>query len=144
MSVLYSFESSRIPSIMERLSRFSLSRSEYVPYERSERRYEVHRCFIDVQFLTRGVEELAICSASSLSQPLPFDTARDIGFFEDRAEEDALIRLRPGLFCVIYPGEAHMPCLLHGENREPVEKYVAKIPLSLLASEPDCITRLFQ
>ena len=143
MSALFSCTEETFHVIQDRLSVFTVNEEDYIPYERCERRYEVHRAFIDVQFVTEGEEDCAIIASGRLQEELPFDEAKDIAFYSQTPKEDVLVHLRPCLFCVIYPGEAHMPCLAPSPKAMSVHKCVAKIPLRALNDDPLLLTRLF-
>ena len=147
MCLLYSLPEESSLALKARLAAcFRLNEERYQPFEMSERRYEIHRAYLDVQFVLSGFEDLLIADEKRFTAPLPFDEARDIAFFEDKPREDLQVHLRPGLFCVIFPGEAHLPCLrpLHAAGfREPVVKCVAKIPFVEYREAPERVHSLF-
>ena len=61
-------------------SRFTVNREHYLPFARDERSYEVHREYIDVQFVREGCEDILLSwSLRTQEQPV-FDPARDIAF----------------------------------------------------------------
>ncbi|MCR5814198.1 MAG: YhcH/YjgK/YiaL family protein [Desulfovibrio sp.] len=133
--------------IEQRLSeRFRLNREHYLPFARSERRYEVHKQFIDIQFVCAGREDILLAWASRFHDQPVFDEDRDIAFYEEKPSEDLLVHLRPGVFCVVFPFEAHMPCI-RPDNREgnvsAVEKCVAKVPLVDYSRDPMLFQNLF-
>ncbi|MBR3665113.1 MAG: YhcH/YjgK/YiaL family protein [Desulfovibrio sp.] len=124
-------------------SRFTVNREHYLPFARDERSYEVHREYIDVQFVREGCEDILLSwSLRTQEQPV-FDPARDIAFYSKKPAEDLLVHLRPGIFCVIFPFEAHMPCIRPDKHVETVQKCVAKIPMSAYIDDPLLFTRLF-
>lgn len=147
MFQLYSLSTDASIALKARLSaRFRLNEERYIPSVMSERRYEIHRAYIDVQFVTSGCEDLLLCEEERFISPCAYDAERDIAFFEDKPREDLRLHLRPGLFCVIFPGWAHLPCLrpLHGADlTQPVVKCVAKIPVEAYRESPESVHALF-
>ena len=98
----------------------NLDEADLQPVE--QRRMEVHRRYIDVMIpLTLGERigwmPLADIAVGSMS---PFDEARDIAFYDVRPQ--TLIAVRPGEFCVFFPGEAHAPLIGEGRTRKIVGK----------------------
>jgi len=94
-----------------------------------EKRYEIHHDFVDVQFVLKGEEYIHIVSSENLTLDGEFDKDKDIGFFKENPESDVCVRLRPGMYCVIFPWEAHKPCISVGNSGVVVEKCVKKIPV---------------
>ena len=84
-------------------------------------RLEAHREYIDIQFTISGDEEIGWKALAGCG-PAPFDTAADVGFFDDRAE--SWFAVRPGQFTIFFPGDAHAPLAGHG----PVKKAIVKVP----------------
>ncbi len=102
--------------------------NSYTTKPRNTCAYEIHKRFVDVQYLTSGHEYIDIVSPQSLTLRAPFDQEKDIAFFNELVAPDCRVMLRPNLYCVIFPWEAHMPCIAIDEPLL-VEKHVAKIPL---------------
>lgn len=95
-------------------------------------RYEVHRQFCDVQVVLEGQEWLFNAPARGLQLNAPFNEARDAGFLATAPEEPARLTLRPGLFAVLFPWDAHLPAMAVDNRPMPLRKCVAKIPLDVL------------
>ncbi|MBO4369593.1 MAG: YhcH/YjgK/YiaL family protein [Desulfovibrio sp.] len=132
--------------VEERLAeRFSVNREHYTPFAPSERRYEVHRQYIDVQFVRAGCEDILLAWASRFQAKPLFGASGDIAFYEEKPSEDLLVHLRPGIFCVVFPLEAHMPCIRPNTSTavQVVEKCVAKIPLTVYREDPLLFVKLF-
>jgi len=148
MSFLFSIPKSAFSDIFEKLANHAtkLSQERYTPQPFDARQYEVHKSAIDVQFLESGFEDIYIIDAKKLVHPLDFDAEKDIGFYRDRTEPDACIHLKKGLFCVIFPGEAHIPCLCPNNETSPnpVEKCVAKIAIETYQKNPLIFTQIFE
>ena len=60
----------------------------------------------------------------------------DTEFFRETPPASARVLLRPGIFALLLPGEAHMPCLA-ADRPATVKKLVAKIPAVLLSPAPE-------
>ena len=88
-------------------------------------RFESHRKYIDIQALVRGEELLGWSPAEGLEVVEPYDEAKDIAFYRIGGIA-ARTRLAPGLFCLLYPHDAHAPsCQIAGPTE--VHKIVFKI-----------------
>ena len=70
------------------------------------KKYEAHRNFIDVQFILSGAEQFGCANVERLTPAVPYDTQKDIEFFDGEPE---LFTLRAGDFCIVYPHDAHLP-----------------------------------
>lgn len=82
---------------------------------------EVHRRFIDIQYVISGNEVIGWRSFDSCKKSTsPFDDSRDIGFLADRPE--SWFRLSPGSFAVFFPTDAHAPLAGSGLVRKAVVK----------------------
>lgn len=88
-------------------------------------RFESHRKYIDVQAVIEGQEILGWSPIKDLEIVEPYDEARDIMFYR-AGTIPAQTRLEPGLFCLLYPQDAHLPgCQVACPS--PVHKVVFKI-----------------
>ena len=97
-----------------------------------ERRFELHRRYVDVQMLLTGHER----------QDYATSAAGDV--LEDRLEKDDVafhavtgpvhsLKMHPGMFVIYFPGELHAPGLRDGDNDEDYKKIVVKVAAKLLA-----------
>ena len=98
---------------------------------RSECRYEYHERFCDVQMVLDGEEWFFTTAATGLIPDGEFDETRDVGFFAPEPPEVSRVTLRPGMFVLAFPWDAHMPAIATG-TPAPLRKCVAKIPLEAL------------
>ena len=102
---------------------------------RSEARYETHRQLCDVHLVLAGREGFLYTPEANLTPDGDFDETTDTGFLQPCAPEPveaARLILTPGMFVLVFPGEAHVPALAIGENAEPLRKCIAKLPFSSL------------
>jgi len=90
----------------------------------SERSFEAHRKYLDIQFILQGREIIFWAPASELSPMGDYSQEKDIVFFSGDAR--ARLQLTSGSFAVFYPEDAHKPnCAWNGPQR--VRKVVVKV-----------------
>ena len=99
----------------------SYETNEAVPTE-----YENHRAYIDIQLLSEGIERI-LCGAPD-EELCPYDKDADVEFFTVREEMLQDIALTPGVFAVLFPGDAHAPGLSYTDSVS-VKKIVIKLPV---------------
>ncbi|MCQ2379923.1 MAG: YhcH/YjgK/YiaL family protein [Victivallaceae bacterium] len=88
---------------------------------------EYHREYADIQTILSGHEEVW-CAPIDGETVVPYDAGRDIGFVRMNARPTE-IRLDPGWWLLLEPGEGHMPCVGDGSK---VVKVVFKLEKKLL------------
>jgi len=87
-------------------------------------RLEAHRKYIDIQYLIEGEEWIGWKAIEDCAEPDGhFDEDADVIFFRDRPS--TLLALRPGMFAVFFPQDAHAPLIGSGNIR----KVVLKVPV---------------
>ena len=97
----------------------------------AETRAEVHRQYIDVQFLCRGSERIGVASETGRN-PVAEDLLeqRDLLFYSGMDDESTLTMV-PGSFAVFFPSDVHRPgCAF--DQPLPIRKVVVKVRASLL------------
>ena len=88
-------------------------------------RLESHKKYVDIQALIAGQEILGWSPIDGLEVIDPYDEAKDIMFFR-AGTTMTQTRLEPGIFCLLYPNDGHMPsCQVAGPAL--VHKVVFKI-----------------
>jgi YhcH/YjgK/YiaL family protein len=91
----------------------------------SEAPLETHRRYVDIHCLLGGEESIGWkASADCTHVRAPYDEGRDIAFWEDPPSH--WIRMRPGMFALFFPGDAHAPMVSPGT----VRKIILKVALS--------------
>ena len=75
----------------------------------SEGKLEAHRKYIDIQFLLEGREILGFTPLKALTISEEYNPAKDIAFYQT-PETITKVILEPGLFCILFPDDAHLPC----------------------------------
>jgi YhcH/YjgK/YiaL family protein len=93
----------------------------------SEGKLEAHRKDIDIQFLLEGVEIIGYAPLKGLTTAEVYNPQKDIAFFNTPKEITKVI-LEPGLFCILFPDDAHLPCRQLAGPAE-VRKVVIKIKI---------------
>ena len=96
-----------------------------------ENRPEVHRRYIDIQYLAWGEEKIGIAidtgnnkvSESLLEQ-------RDIIFYHG-AENESEITMAPGSYAIFFPQDVHRPACIKNKAT-PIRKVVVKVALTAL------------
>ena len=91
----------------------------------NEGKLEAHRKYIDIQFLLEGQEILGYAPLKGLTTAEEYNPQKDIAFFNTPKEITKVI-LEPGLFCILFPDDAHLPCCQLAGPAE-VRKVVIKV-----------------
>ncbi len=96
-------------------------------------RPEIHRKYIDVQFLAAGGPELAGFytddGTSTVDEDL-LDTPRDILFYKNNpSAPEGFIHMTPGTYAVYFPWDVHIPAVQTEAGAAPIRKIVVKVPL---------------
>ena len=92
-------------------------------------KYEVHRAYADVQVVLSGEEYIFIAPLDALQDRLTdFDEEKDIEFFASASSERAVLADRTH-WVILFPSDAHNPCMSRGESPVHVRKVVVKVKL---------------
>ena len=92
---------------------------------------EVHRRYLDIQFLAWGEEIIGVaadCGNNVISQSLLEE--RDIIFYHDMENESEMI-MTPGSYAIFFPQDVHRPACIHN-NVSQIRKIVVKVNVSAL------------
>lgn len=100
---------------------------EYETQLFEERNYEIHRKYIDVQCILEGQESIFIEDGAKLQNKITYDAEKDVAFLED-GENVVEVKMHANDFLVIYPHEAHKPCVQLEQSCH-VRKAVFKIAM---------------
>ncbi len=92
----------------------------------AEKKLEVHRRYIDIQYMLRGREIIAWAPLAAMGTPtMAFDPAMDAALYA--YPSDAVpVQVVPGQFMILFPEDAHAPSCAWGEPAE-VLKVVVKV-----------------
>ena len=91
-----------------------------------EPRFEVHRRYIDIQYVVSGTEIIGWAPLPAMVVTDGYDPAKDIAFGCVPPDQVTLVRLHVGQLAVLYPSDAHAPKLAAGVPG-PVKKIVVKV-----------------
>lgn len=103
----------------------TLGINEYITRDIEESFAEVHECYIDLQIITQGQENVGVCPLS-YCQKDPYNAEKD---FRKVYGPMNFLTLSPATFMIFFPQDAHMPMLKVNEEGESVRKLVFKIPV---------------
>ena len=92
----------------------------------SEKKLEVHRKYIDIQFLVSGSETIYFGKQSDFSVKVPYNLKKDAEFLNGEPTEK--VELEAGDFAVFFPEDAHRGGCI-SKTASQVEKVVVKVPV---------------
>jgi YhcH/YjgK/YiaL family protein len=95
---------------------------EYTTRAPSDCVWESHRQYVDVQYVVTGVERMGYMHIAQAREREPYDSARDVAFYEPGQD---FITLPAGMLAVFGPEDVHAPCGAAGAPRL-VRKVVIK------------------
>lgn len=104
--------------------------SEYETTPEELKKPEVHKKYIDIQYIFEGEEIIkAVADTEENKVFSEYNEKNDIMFYESASEEATLI-MTPGTFAVFYPSDVHKPgCNYKGVSK--IRKAVLKISIDL-------------
>jgi len=105
-----------------------LTLQRYQTRPASTNSWEAHRRFIDIQLLLEGEEMVGFAPLERLTVGV-YDHDRDLQSLIGTGE---FLRLIPGIFMILFPHDAHQPCITAGTTPITVRKAVVKVALMRL------------
>jgi len=99
--------------------------SSYDTGPATEKRFESHRVYVDLQYVARGAERILHTPTAGLVVETPYDAAADIMFYAEPKVSSSLL-LRAGDLAFFHPADAHKPGCMAG-GRDAVKKVVVKV-----------------
>lgn len=103
---------------------FALVQS-YETVPATEKKYETHRIYADVQYVAGGTEVVHYAPASGLRPVTDYDVQQDYQLFADPTAATPL-HLAPGTFAVFHPHDGHKPGCINGAPCR-MKKVVVKV-----------------
>ncbi len=88
--------------------------------------FESHKKYIDIQYVVTGAELIDVCQTNTLKATDDRLDTDDIAFYEN-TDIFSTAYLAEGIFVVLFPGEAHRPCVAPDGKGIKTKKAVAKI-----------------
>ncbi len=94
---------------------------------KQEAKWEVHRKYIDIQYVIKGKEKMGYGILSDFNKTvIPYDNTKDIAFLDGNNYNFADIQ--EGNFVIFYPNDVHAP-MLAVDNCETIKKVIVKIKI---------------
>ena len=91
----------------------------------TEKRFESHLRYIDIQYIVSGRERMLHAPADSLVVDTPYNDEKDVAFYYDPDQSSSFLVL-PGNFAIFFPADGHKPGCMAG-GRDAVAKVVVKV-----------------
>lgn len=92
---------------------------------KEDAKLEVHDKYIDIQMPISKAEGFGWIARNELTaESAPFNTEKDIQFFEDKAK--TYFSVEPGNFAIFFPEDGHAPCIGEGTILKIVVKVKVK------------------
>jgi len=98
---------------------------EYETKDASEKKWESHRNYIDVQIVLSGDEAMGYAPASRMAGKEAYAAEKDVAIYEDPSLGESVVTVRAGEFAVFFPQDAHRPGCAAGVSAK-VRKAVIK------------------
>jgi YhcH/YjgK/YiaL family protein len=99
---------------------------EYETKPSEEGRLEIHRRYLDIQYIVSGEECIGVAPLEGLTEETLYDGQKDLAFYKFEPSMSQL-HLKQGMFAIFWPNEPHMPCRRIGSTSEKVKKIVVKV-----------------
>jgi biofilm protein TabA len=91
--------------------------------------FEVHRRYIDVQYVHSGRETILWAPLAAMKeQTMAYDSAKEAALWK-LVRDVTPLHLGPGHFAILFPQDAHAPCV-EWEKPEEVFKVVVKVAVA--------------
>lgn len=94
---------------------------------------ESHRNYIDVQTTLAGAEGIEWFPRDTLERKQEYDPARDFELWHRPGPPPARADMYPGMFCVLFPEDAHLAQQIVGGAAQDIRKAVVKIRVDRIA-----------
>jgi YhcH/YjgK/YiaL family protein len=102
--------------------------SEYQTKNEADAKFEVHRKYIDIQYIIKGTEKMSVAPMSMKKDEITtYDETKDIGFMS--VTKFSSYNATPGCFFIFFPSDIHRPGVKLGDNA-PVRKVVIKVKVN--------------
>jgi len=93
----------------------------------SDSQYEVHRRYLDVQYIQHGREIMYWSPLAAMTdETMPFDPEKDAALYRF-ANLGAPVPVTAGQFTIFYPADAHIPSCAWDDVPDEVRKVVVKV-----------------
>jgi len=99
--------------------------SRYKSKPKEEGKWEVHKNYIDVQFIGAGTELIGYSFLKNMKEKTEYNPDKDVQFFDG---EGQFAKAEKDTFVILFPSDAHMPGIKVNEP-ENVIKVVVKVKI---------------
>lgn len=99
--------------------------SEYNSKKPEDARWEAHRKYADIQYVISGEEKMGYAPLHTMDVTEAYNSEKDIVFLKGTGD---YITVKPGMFVVFFPQDAHQPSVAVKESAA-VKKVVVKVLL---------------
>ncbi|MHC5162413.1 MAG: NanQ anomerase/TabA/YiaL family protein, partial [Planctomycetota bacterium] len=99
---------------------------EYETFPLEEGQLEIHRKYMDIQFVASGAECIGYAPLEGLTETMAYDGENDAALYKFEPLMSKLI-LKQGSFAIFWPNEPHMPGRRIGDTAQKVKKIVVKV-----------------
>lgn len=89
--------------------------------------FEAHRAYIDIQYVVSGQEVIEVAPLKKVfDETQPYSEENDCVLFASAKTSDEIV-VNPQVFSVLFPSDAHKPCMTY-EKQAQIKKVVVKVP----------------
>lgn len=93
----------------------------------NEGRWEAHKVYADIQLVIEGYECIGYACAEDAPIAMAYAPENDLLFYEEMEGNGAIVHA--GEMMVLFPSDAHRPCMQPAEGVKAVRKAVVKVKL---------------
>ncbi|MBR6298743.1 MAG: YhcH/YjgK/YiaL family protein [Candidatus Gastranaerophilales bacterium] len=93
--------------------------------QKSEKKWEVHKDYIDIQYVIKGQEAMGYGILEDFEEVIPYNKEKDVAFL-DTEKEYNYINVAEGEFVIFYPNDVHAP-MLSVTDAQDIKKVIVKI-----------------
>ncbi len=96
----------------------------YDSISREQGKWECHKNYIDIQYITNGVEQIGCNNINKMKIATEYNPEKDIAFLTGEGD---FITFSKGSYGIFFPEDAHMPKIALNNIPSKVKKVVVKI-----------------
>jgi YhcH/YjgK/YiaL family protein len=96
---------------------------------KEEKKWEVHRDYIDIQYVIKGKEAMGYGILEDFESDVPYNKEKDVEFLKINEQKNYnYINVKAGDFVIFYPNDVHAP-MLAVDDKEEIKKVIVKIKI---------------
>jgi biofilm protein TabA len=100
---------------------------EYNSNLRATSKWEAHRVHADIQFVVSGKELIGFAPIDTVTVTNEYNAKDD---YLLGTADGTYVKMAPGMFTILWPQDAHSPCVAQNDQPEKVRKIVVKVKLT--------------